>query len=79
MIFEITELKETAVCWLPSIHRSGYIIYWMVTGLFFTGFLLLFFIRVDISVRANGFIRPFNGPLMGECYVLSKDVGFAPY
>jgi hypothetical protein len=75
MIFEITELKETAVCWLPSMHRSGYIIYWMVTGLFFTGFLLLFLIHVDISVRANGFIRPFNGPLMGECYVLSKDVG----
>jgi HlyD family secretion protein len=84
MIFEITELKETAVCWLPSIHRSGYIIYRMVTGLFFTGFLLLFFIHVDISVRANGFIRPYyregdqvspGGPLMGECYVLSKDIG----
>jgi membrane fusion protein, peptide pheromone/bacteriocin exporter len=60
MIIEGTELKESVLWWLPSMRRSGFLIYWLVMGLFCTGFLSLFFIRVDISVRANGIIRPLN-------------------
>jgi len=60
MIFEITDLKETAIGWLPSMNRTGYAIYWLVISLFLTCFSLLFFIHVDISVRANGIIRPLS-------------------
>ena len=59
-MYKLQELKDTALWWLPSLRRSGYIIYWLVIGLFLTGFLSLFFIHVDISVRATGIIRPFN-------------------
>jgi membrane fusion protein, peptide pheromone/bacteriocin exporter len=60
MICERAEIEETAIWCLPSINRSGLIIYWLVMGLFLTGFTSLFLIRVDISVRANGIIRPLN-------------------
>jgi membrane fusion protein, peptide pheromone/bacteriocin exporter len=60
MILKDTELKNTAIWWLPAMRRSGFIVYWIVIGLFLSGFLSLFFIHVDISVRANGIIRPLN-------------------
>jgi len=59
-IYKLKDLKDTALCWLPSMQRSGFIIYWLVIVFFLSGFLSLFFIHVDLSVRATGIIRPFN-------------------
>jgi HlyD family secretion protein len=58
MILESGEIKDTALWWLPQMRRSGFIIYWMVTGIFLTGLISLFFIHTDISVRAAGIVRP---------------------
>jgi membrane fusion protein, peptide pheromone/bacteriocin exporter len=78
------DLKDTGICWTPEIRRSGFIIYWLVIVLVLTGMLSLFLIRVDVSVRATGVVRPVNersdirspnGALMAECYVPSKDIG----
>src|SRR5882672_2219850 len=60
MIFEGTEIKDTSSWWLPAIRRSGFIIYWLTISLFLAGLISLFVIHVDISVRANGIIRPLN-------------------
>jgi multidrug efflux pump subunit AcrA (membrane-fusion protein) len=59
-LYKLPDLKDTTLCWLPTLRRSGFTIYWLAIGLFLTGFLSLFFIKVDISVRATGIIRPFN-------------------
>jgi multidrug resistance efflux pump len=60
MFVQESELKDTALYWLPAMRRSGFIIYWMVTGLFLAGFFSMFFIHVDISARASGIIRPYS-------------------
>jgi membrane fusion protein, peptide pheromone/bacteriocin exporter len=60
MIIDASKIKDTAIWWLPSMRRSGFIIYWLVMVLFLTGFIALFFIHMDISVRASGIIRPLN-------------------
>ena len=60
MIVESGEIKDTALWWLPQMRRSSFIIYWLVTGIFLTGFISLFFIHTDLSVRATGIIRPMN-------------------
>ena len=52
-------MKDSAHYWIPSIRRSGFIIYWLVIGIFLSGFLALFLIQVDISVHAAGIIRPY--------------------
>jgi membrane fusion protein, peptide pheromone/bacteriocin exporter len=59
-INKLADMKDSAHFWIPSLRRSGFIIYWLVIGMFLAGFLALFFIRVDISVRATGIIRPYN-------------------
>ncbi len=53
-------MKDSAYFWIPSLRRSGFIIYWLVIGIFLSGFIALFFVQVDISVRASGIIRPYN-------------------
>ena len=58
MILNDTEIRNTVSWWLPRMRNTGFIIYWLVIFLFLTGFASLFFVRVDISVRANGLIRP---------------------
>src|ERR1700730_9651595 len=60
MILEGTELKDTVLWWTPAMRGSGFMMYWLLMGLFLTGFLSLFFIHVDISVEANGIVRPLN-------------------
>jgi multidrug efflux pump subunit AcrA (membrane-fusion protein) len=59
-VYELKDLKDTTLWWLPSLRRSGYIVYWLVMVLFLFGFISLFFIHIDMSVRAPGIIRPFN-------------------
>ncbi len=59
-INKLADLKDSEHFWIPSIRRSGFIIYWLVIGIILSGFLALFFIRVDISVRATGIIRPYD-------------------
>jgi hypothetical protein len=85
MILDLAEIKQSALLWIPEMRRSGFIIYWLVIGLFFSGFISLFLIHVDLSVRANGIIRPLNettdiksteSGFIGECYVPSKYIVF---
>jgi HlyD family secretion protein len=84
MLFEITELKDSTSLWLPSMRRHSFVIYWLVIGLFLAGLLSMFLIHVDVSIVANGIIQPLNernengsyDSLIGECYVLSKDIVF---
>jgi hypothetical protein len=84
MLFEISELKDTTSLWMPSMRQSSFVIYWLVIGLFLAGLLSMFLIHVDVSIGANGIIRPLNDrneigscdSLIGECYVLSKDIVF---
>jgi hypothetical protein len=76
MITESENLKDTALWWLSPMQRSGFIIYWLLIFLFLACATSLFFIRVDLSVRAQGIIRPGpDGALMGECFVSTKDIG----
>jgi hypothetical protein len=76
MITESENLKDTVLWWLSPMQRSGFIIYWLLICLFLVSGISLFFIRVDLSVRALGIIRPGpGGELMGECFVSSKDIG----
>jgi hypothetical protein len=84
MILEFCEIKNTASWWIPEIRRSGFFIYWLIIGLFFSAFISLFLIHIDISVRTGGIIRSLNegsanksmeSDLIGECYVPSKDIG----
>ena len=58
MILNDTEIRNTVSWWLPRMRNTGFIIYWLAIFLFLTGFASLFFIHVDISVHANGLIRP---------------------
>jgi multidrug resistance efflux pump len=58
MILSETEIINTDSWWLPAIRNSGFIIYWLAIFLFLSGFISLFIIHVDISVRAKGIIRP---------------------
>jgi HlyD family secretion protein len=60
MILEEMEIKNSSGWWLPAIRRSEFIIYWLAISLFFASLISLFVIHVDISVRANGIIRPLN-------------------
>ena len=46
--------------WLAPMRKSWFFIYYLVIALFLSGFISLFFIRVYISVRAPGIIRPLN-------------------
>ncbi len=58
MILNDPEIRNTVSWWLPRMRNTGFIIYWLAIFLFLTGFASLFFVHVDISVRANGLIRP---------------------
>lgn len=58
MITEAEELKDTVLWWLPPIRRTGFIMYWVGVVLFLAGIISLFFIHVDLAVRARGIIRP---------------------
>ena len=58
-LYKLSDLKDSACWWIPGMRRADYIIYWLVILLFLTGFISLFFIHVDISVRGTGIIRPF--------------------
>jgi len=53
-----SEMEDTLLSWLPPLGRPGFIIYWLVTGLFLAGILSMFFIHVDISAGAGGIVRP---------------------
>jgi hypothetical protein len=85
MILEFSELKNTSSWWIPEMRRSGFFIYWLIIGLFFSTFISLFLIHIDISVRTGGIIRLLNertdikskeSDFIGECYVPSKDIGY---
>jgi len=56
----MNDLQDTVFCWLPKMRRSGFLIYYLIAFLFVAGFSSMFFIHVDISVRAPGIIRPMN-------------------
>src|SRR5450631_503854 len=76
MITDSQNLKDTALWWLSPMQRSGFIIYWLLIFLFLGSTISLFFIRIDLGVRAQGIFRPEpGGELMGECFVSSKDIG----
>ncbi len=60
MILKESEIKDTFLYWLPPLRRPGFFIYWLVTALFLSGMLSLFFIHVDISAGAGGIVRPLN-------------------
>jgi multidrug efflux pump subunit AcrA (membrane-fusion protein) len=71
----LPELNDISLFWLIPMRKSGFIIYYLVVGLVLSGFISLFFVHVDISVRAPGIIRPSRESLIGECYVRTKDIG----
>lgn len=75
-IYKLTDLKDTMMSWIPLLRRSGFIFYGLVTLFFVAGFLAMFFIHVDISIRASGIILSERMGLMAECYVPSKNIGF---
>jgi HlyD family secretion protein len=56
----LPDLNDTALLWLAPMRKFSFIIYYLVIGLFLSGFVSLFFIHVYISVRAPGIIRPSN-------------------
>jgi multidrug resistance efflux pump len=56
----LPDLNDTALVWLAPMRKSCFIIYYLVIALFLSGFISLFFVRVYISVRAPGIIRPLN-------------------
>ena len=81
-------LNDSTHFWIPSLRRSGFVIYWIMIGISLSGFLALFFVQVDISVRANGIVRTYDErtaihlpargmieQMLGECYVSAKDIG----
>jgi hypothetical protein len=41
----LPELNDTAILWLAPMRKTSFIIYYLVVGLFVSGFLSLFFIR----------------------------------
>jgi membrane fusion protein, peptide pheromone/bacteriocin exporter len=84
MISEITELKETTLFWMPDIRQTGFIIYWLIILLFISGFISLFLLHIDLSVKATGVIqrlneqkgiKPATSVFMGECYVPAENIG----
>jgi multidrug efflux pump subunit AcrA (membrane-fusion protein) len=53
----LPDLRDISLFWLIPMRKSGFIIYYLVIGLSLSGFISLFFIHVEISVRAPGIIR----------------------
>jgi membrane fusion protein, peptide pheromone/bacteriocin exporter len=60
MLLTYAELKDTVEWWLPPMRRSGFAIYWLMIGLLFSALISLFFLRINIVVRAPGVIRPLS-------------------
>lgn len=86
MITEKEDLKNTALWWLSPMQRSGFIIYWLLILIFLISLISLFFIHVDLTIRARGVIRTVQAgekictissgdKLTGECFISTKDIG----
>ena len=65
------ETEEGFFSWKPPFQKLGNSVFFLVTGLFLSGFLSLFFIHTDISVRARGIILSSQE---AECYVSTRDI-----